>query len=124
MVVRKRRRAVLIPLALYAISSAVVGYFVFHAHHGARGLEAKRELKREMFELNDELAALKAERTSWEKRTSMLRSDTIDYDVLDGQVRQTLGFVHKNEVVILLNADGEGGSKSFASPVTRGSTSP
>ena len=54
----------------------------------------------------------------------MLRSDTIDYDVLDGQVRQTLGFVHKNEVVILLNADGEGGSKSFASPVTRGSTSP
>ncbi|CAH1672742.1 MAG: septum formation initiator family protein [Chelatococcus sp.] len=124
MVVRKRRRAVLIPLALYAISSAIVGYFVFHAHHGARGLEAKRELKREMFQLTEELTTLKAERASWEKRASMLRADTIDYDVLDGQVRQTLGFVHKNEVVILLNAETDGGAKSFASPVTRGSSPP
>ncbi|HEU4518135.1 MAG TPA: septum formation initiator family protein, partial [Microvirga sp.] len=38
MVVRKRARSILVPLMLYAVSAGVVGYFVHHAHSGARGL--------------------------------------------------------------------------------------
>jgi hypothetical protein len=46
MVVRRRRlRAILMPLALYALSAAGVAYFVHHAHSGNRGLDAKRALK-------------------------------------------------------------------------------
>ena len=45
MVVRNRARRVLVPLALYGVSAAVVGYFMHHANIGSRGLEAKRALK-------------------------------------------------------------------------------
>jgi len=117
MVVRRRLRAILIPLVLYTVSSAVVGYFVFHAHHGARGLEAKRELKEEIAKLTEELDTLKTERASWEKRASMLRADAIDYDVLDEQAREVLGYVHKNDVVVLLGRP-DGSAKEAASPAT------
>jgi cell division protein FtsB len=117
MVVRRRLRAVLIPLVLYTVSSAVVGYFVFHAHHGARGLEAKRELKEEITKLTDELATLRDERASWEKRASMLRAEAIDYDVLDEQAREVLGYVHKNDVVVLLGQQNDH-PKEAASPAT------
>ena len=40
MVIRRGVRSILITLALYLVSSGVVGYFLFHAQHGARGLEA------------------------------------------------------------------------------------
>jgi cell division protein FtsB len=92
---------------LYIVSSAVVGYFVFHAHHGARGLEAKRELKEEIAKLTDELATLRDERASWEKRASMLRAEAIDHDVLEEQAREVLGFVHKNDVVVLMGQQDE-----------------
>ena len=101
MVVRKRARAILMPLALYAASGLAVGYFVHHAHNGSRGLEAKRELKRQAYEVGQELDSLKAERTSWERRLALLRSDQIDRDLLEERARVVLGRVHRNDLVII-----------------------
>lgn len=101
MVVRKRARAILIPLALYAVASALVGYFVHHAHHGSRGLEAKRELKVQLAELIRDLDAARAERAEWERRIGLLRSDQIDRDLLEERARTLLGRVHRNDLVII-----------------------
>jgi cell division protein FtsB len=101
MVVRRRLRAFLVPLLLYGVSGGIVGYFVHHAHTGSRGLEAKRELKRQAYEVGQELEALKAERTSWERRLALLRSDQIDRDLLEERARVVLGRVHRNDLVII-----------------------
>ena len=45
MVVRRRVRMVVLPLGLWTLSALVVGYFVWQAESGNRGLEAKKALK-------------------------------------------------------------------------------
>jgi cell division protein FtsB len=101
MVVRRRFRAVLVPLLLYGISGAVVGYFVHHAHSGNRGLAAKRALKIQAHELNKELEGVKAEHAGWDRRIALLRSDQVDRDLLEERARIMLGRVHRNDLVII-----------------------
>jgi len=101
MVIRRRLRRILIPLMLYSVSAAVAAYFVHHAHSGARGIEAQQQYETQMAELNKELGDLKAERTHWERRIALLRSDQIDRDLLEERARVMLGRVHKNDLVII-----------------------
>lgn len=104
MVKRKRLRAILIPIFLYTVSAVVVGYFLFHAQNGARGLEAKREFKRQIYEKTIELDALKAEHAEWDRRTELVRAGRIDADILEEEARKTLGLVHENDVVVFLGS--------------------
>jgi cell division protein FtsB len=101
MVVRRRFRAFLIPLALYAVAAAAVGYFVHNAQVGNRGLLAKRALKTQVFALRDELAEVQAEHATWDRRLALLRSDQVDRDLLEERARIVLGRVHKNDLVIV-----------------------
>ncbi|MFN3686931.1 FtsB family cell division protein [Salinarimonas sp.] len=103
MVVKKRLRAVLIPLALYSVSGLAVGYFVHHAQSGQRGLEAKRELQVEKARIQASLDKLREEREDWERRVALVRSDQIDRDLLEEQARVMLGRVHRNDLVIVLD---------------------
>ncbi len=102
MVVRKRARKILIPLALYGVSSLLVGYFVHHANTGARGLDAKRQLKIQERDVAAELDTLKTKRAEWERRIALLRSDQIDRDLLEERARSLLGRVHRNDLVIII----------------------
>ncbi|MGN6096911.1 MAG: septum formation initiator family protein [Bosea sp. (in: a-proteobacteria)] len=88
-------------LALYAVSALAVSYFLFHAQHGARGLEARGAIRESLREMEVELAALTAERKSWEQRLTLVRDDSIDRDLLDETTRAMLGRTHKNDVVIM-----------------------
>ena len=101
MVVRRRARKILIPLAVYALSAGVVGYFVHHAHSGSRGLEAKQQFKIQAYEIGRELEAVKSERLEWERRIALLRSDQIDRDLLEERARVLLGEVHPNDLVVI-----------------------
>ncbi len=101
MVIRKRARRVLIPLMLYSVSAAVAAYFVHHAHSGARGIEAQQKYEAQVAELSKELEVLKTERTDWERRIALLRSDQIDRDLLEERARVMLGRVHRNDLVII-----------------------
>jgi cell division protein FtsB len=101
MVVRKRARKVLIPLALYSVSGLLVGYFLHHAHNGTRGLDAKRQLKIQAHDLSKEFEAAKIQRAEWERRIALLRSDQIDRDLLEERARTLLGRVHRNDLVII-----------------------
>lgn len=105
MVIRRRLRRFLIPLMLYSVSAAVAGYFVHHAHSGTRGIEAQQKFEAEVAELSKELDALKTERTDWERRIALLRSDQIDRDLLEERARVVLGRVHRNDLVIITGSD-------------------
>jgi len=102
MVSRRRLRAVLTALCLYTMAALLIGYFGVNAFTGNRGLKAKSDIDRQIGELTVELDRLKAERSVWERRVSLLRSDRIDPDMLDERARALLNVVHADDVVILV----------------------
>ncbi|MBB4040821.1 cell division protein FtsB [Microvirga flocculans] len=91
----------MIPLMLYGVSAAVAAYFLHHAHNGARGIEAQQKYEAQVAELSQELDGLKTQRTEWERRIALLRSDQIDRDLLEERARIMLGRVHPNDLVII-----------------------
>ena len=102
MVTRKRFRTVLNALALYTIAALVIGYFGVNAYSGNRGLRAKQDLDQQIAELSAELDALKAERANWERRVSLLKSESIDPDMLDERARVLLNYADPRELTLRL----------------------
>lgn len=101
MVVRRGVRSIVVTLLLYLVSSAAVGYFMFHAQHGSRGLEARSDVQEALRAEEEQLAALVGERKGWEQRLSLMRDEAVDRDLLEERARSVLGRVHKNDVVIM-----------------------
>jgi cell division protein FtsB len=101
MVVRRGIRSVFITLALYLVSSGAVAYFMFHAQHGSRGLEARGSVQESLKAMEEELAGLTSERKGWEQRLALMRDEAVDRDLLEERARSVLGRVHRNDVVIM-----------------------
>lgn len=101
MVVRRRTRAVLIPVVLYLVSAGLVAYFLHNAKIGQRGLAAKQVLKIQIYDITQEYEATRAEARDWDQRLALLRADQIDRDLLEERARILLGRVHKNDLVIV-----------------------
>lgn len=102
MITRRRVRNVCLGLAFYALSGAAVGYFAYHAHHGERGLHAKAGYKIRIALLNAEISTVRAERSDWERRVALMRSDNLDRDLLEERARALLNAAHRNDVVVIL----------------------
>ena len=102
MVTRTRLRAFLTALVLYTGAALLIGYFGVNAYSGAHGLKAKQALMQETADLTDELARVKAERALWEHRVSLLRSESLDPDMLDERARAMLDYVHPHDLIFLL----------------------
>jgi cell division protein FtsB len=103
MVLRRRLSALLMPLALYAVSAGASSYFIWHAWNGNRGLKAKVEYRAQAKSLQTELADLKAERFGLERRIAMMRAESVERDILEEEARRQLGRVHRNDVVVFLS---------------------
>ena len=101
MVIRRRYSNILLTLGLYAVAAAAVSYFVFHAHHGSRGLASKGSIASVTEKVHGEIALLQEEKAAWEARVALVRLEAMDRDVLDELARATLGRSHKNDVIIM-----------------------
>lgn len=102
MVVHTRLRAIVLPLVLYTVSGSVGSYFVWHALNGERGLKASVEYTKQIGELQQERAEVRAERAHWEHRISLIRGDEIDRDLLEEEARRILGRVNAHDLVVML----------------------
>jgi cell division protein FtsB len=102
MVTRKWLRGGVIVLTLYTIAALVIGYFGVNAYSGNRGLRAKQDLDEQIAQLNGELAGLRAERATWERRVLLLRSGSIDPDMLDERARALLNYADPRELTLRL----------------------
>jgi cell division protein FtsB len=100
MVTRRRLRSFLTALSLYSVAALLIGYFGINAYTGNRGLRAKQDLERQIAELTVELSKLKAERTVWERRVSLLRSDSLDPDMVDERARVLLDYADPNDLTL------------------------
>ena len=103
MVTHRRRRSILTALALYLLAAAFIGYFAVNAFTGNHGLRAQQDLEQQMATMREELDRLKAERSMWEQRVALMRSDAIDPDMLDERSRALLNYVDPRDVTLLLN---------------------
>ena len=103
MVSHRRRHAILTAIGLYLFAAAFIGYFAVNAFTGNHGLRAQADLDQQIATMQGELTHLKAERVTWERRVSLLRSDRLDPDMLDERARALLGYVDPRDVTLLLH---------------------
>jgi cell division protein FtsB len=86
------------------ITAAFLSYFGFHAFNGYYGIWAMDRLEGETKRLAPELETLKRERTEFERRVVLLRTDNLDADIVDVEARAALNRLRPDEVVIKTGA--------------------
>jgi cell division protein FtsB len=100
MVTRNRFRSVLNALALYSLAAALIGYFGVNAYKGNYGLRAKQDLDQQIVELSGELAKVKVEHATWDRRVSLLKPESIDPDMLDERARALLDYADPRDLTL------------------------
>jgi cell division protein FtsB len=103
MVVRKRLRAIVIPIAFYLVLGGASLFLVWAASKGDRGLVAKAAYDAQTTELRQELEGLRQERERWERRVEAMRSESVDRDLVEEEAHTRLDRVYKDEAVIFLD---------------------
>ena len=99
--IRRRGRFVVGPL----LGLSAFTYFAYHGVQGDRGLIAYLQLERQIGIAEQRLAELNAERATWEHRTTLLRRDQLDRDMLDERARAMLNMVGPDELVVLVDPE-------------------
>jgi len=102
MVVKRRFRGILLPLALYLASGAAVYFFINEARSGSRGIDTRNALLAEISRLTRERDQLRSERITLEHRNAMLSSNSLDPDLLEERARLILNRGRITDVVMSL----------------------
>ena len=87
----------------FLITFFIFLYLVYFLVYGQRGLLQYFYLSKQNQEYNETLAQLTSENQYMSNQIKKLQPNTVDLDFLDEQVRKNLGFIEKNEIVIILN---------------------
>jgi len=101
MVSRRRLHTFVTALGLYVGASLLIGYFAVNAYTGNRGLRAQQDLDYEYAELSRQLERLKVERIYWQRRVALLKSESIDPDMLDERTRAILNYLDRRELMLI-----------------------
>lgn len=94
---RRRAKALVGPV----LGLALIGYFAYNLVEGDRGLLAWLRVTQELHSAQKTLANATAEREALDHRVSNMRSERVDPDLLDTQVRKTLDVARPDEIVIM-----------------------
>lgn len=93
---KRRSRQIIAPI----LATAVIGYFLYHAVHGERGLFAYASLSEQVEQARAELAALRTDREALEHDVRLLRPNSLDLDMLEERARAVLNYVDEQDVVL------------------------
>lgn len=83
------------------IGAVLILYFGLLALDNDRGYASLQVTQRQVGEAQAKLAHIKTEREAIERKVIALRPGSLDRDMLDEEVRSTLGYVRPGEMVIL-----------------------
>jgi cell division protein FtsB len=100
MVTRRRLRTVLTALGLYLGAALLIGYFGVNAYTGNHGINARQGLDVQMARLTSERDVLRADRQQWERRVALLKSQSLDPDMLDERARALLDYVDPRDLTL------------------------
>lgn len=96
---RRRLRHAAVPV----VCACAVAYFGFHALQGDHGLITYLRYGQYIGSLQAEYDQTLKVRENLEHRVSLLRSKSLDPDLLEERARDVLGFAHPNDRVIYLD---------------------
>ncbi len=94
---RMRLRLLLWP----SVAALLFIYFAWHAVQGDRGLLAFAQMQNQLYQQQQELAQLEAERVRLSDRVEKMRPETLDADLLEERVRAVLGQANADELIVL-----------------------
>ena len=83
-----------------SVCIALLGFFGWHGQYGPRSFANHQLSIAKVVRLEGKRDAARAKREAFEARVSLLRSETIDKDMLDETARRVLGFVHNDDIVV------------------------
>jgi cell division protein FtsB len=95
-----RKRPGFGPVIYFAILFAIGTYFTFASVQGDFGLFRRIQIEAEAATLRTEVATLESQLRMMRNKTRRLSDDFLDLDLLDEQVRNVLGMVRSDEIVI------------------------
>lgn len=95
--IRRRSRHLVGPF----LGVCMVVYFGYHTVHGDRGLLAWWKLRHDLREAESLLARMSLTRHELERRTTLLRPDSLDPDLVEERARAMLDVLHEDELLIL-----------------------
>jgi cell division protein FtsB len=87
-------------VAFFSVAFLLASYFTFAAVQGNQGLFQRIETEAELSELRATRDRLRAELATIENRTRRLSDGYLDLDLLDQQLRDMLGYMRADELVI------------------------
>lgn len=80
-------------------------YFSYHMITGGRGIIAYFKLKSEISHLYAELDQVRAERLNLEHKANLLKSQSLDIDLLEQRAKEVLGYAKPHEVLFITSED-------------------
>ncbi len=102
MPVRIRKRKSLTRFIAPLATMMILGYFGFHAFNGQYGIRAHLAMQNRMDKLEQHLAERTIVREKLESRVSLLRTGSLEKDMVDQYVRSQLNMARDDEVVLIL----------------------
>jgi len=99
--IKRRARKIAGPV----LGALVVTYFVYGTVQGDRGLVALYSMTQEMTRAEDALDELRRTRRALERRVALLRSESLDIDLLEERARIVLDYVNPDDIVIFLSPE-------------------
>jgi cell division protein FtsB len=105
--IRRPRKRQLSKWILPIISMAVLIYFSYHLIEGNHGWRAWRTLEQDIEISQKELEDLKEKEDEITNKVTLLRSDSLDEDMLDERVRAMLGNAKESEIIVIDEEDDD-----------------
>ena len=87
----------------FVLLSAIVSFFGFHIVSGERGLLARPGLELKIVQSEEQLALLNKHMQFLQQRIALLRSGSVDADILAETARSELGLYGPNDVIVSID---------------------
>lgn len=90
-------------ILVFSLCAVVAGYFLVHSLVGDKGFVVMTQLEYQLAAQRAALESVQKERVTLENRARLLKSESLDLDLLDERSRAVLGYTKPNEYVIILD---------------------
>ncbi|MEM7679790.1 MAG: septum formation initiator family protein [Pseudomonadota bacterium] len=88
---------------MFLVGVCLCFYFTYHMIHGERSVVRLISLSQSIETMSQKNDVIGDRRMALEEKVQMMRPGSINKDLLEEQVRLTLGYKHESELVVMSN---------------------
>jgi cell division protein FtsB len=87
-------------IAKISLVIMLFGYIIFHIIYGDRGIISFMQYNKKYKQTLSELESIKLERQKLQSKVGLMKTDSIDLDMLEEQAKRNLSLTKDNEVIL------------------------